>query len=287
MRHQISSYVLALIWAPLGAALACGSSGAESPSALQQMSSNELAPCPNPDSGAAPDTSVVPDTGSDQGSPTIDFTFVADGSPTVIHATTTTEPFGEITIGNYPTTATTTLGYGSLPVGFEDAFSTTFCSSVRTKALNAKGTSTLAKLNKQLVRQGGGVPVHVVVSPFVGNDFTSQASAAATKAGAPGSAFMIDNELALSDVQLHIVLDADAMSNIIGETDPLVAAQATYLSQNLATVLSTGEFSTAFAAKDLLCDFATGKARITLTVAGTASGAPYSGQTTATLLQPL
>ena len=286
MRHQISSYVLALIWAPLGAALACGSSGAESPS-LQQMSSNELAPCPNPDSGAAPDTSVAPDTGSDQGSPTIDFTFVANGSPVVIHGTSTTEPFGEITIANYPTVATTTPVYGPLPSGFEDAFSPTFCASVRAKAANAKGTSTLAKLNKQLVRQGAAVAVEVVVSPFVGNDFTSEAAAAATKAGAPGAAFAIQNGLELSDAKLQIVFDADAMSNLIGETDALVNAQAAFMSQTLSSVLSTGDFQAAFAAKDVLCDLATGKARIVLTVTGTANGAPYSGQTTATLLQPL
>ena len=208
MRHQISSWVLALAaGVPL---VACGSTGAESSSsALGKMSSTELDPCPTIDAGGI-DSAAPPevDSGTDPAPQTIDFTFVADDSPTVIHATTTTDPFGHITIGNYPATASAPVIYGALPVGFDDAFSASYCAGIRTKAVASKGTSALAKFNKQFVRKSGGVPVNIVVSPFVGNTFTSEAAAAATKAGAPGSAYTIDNPLQLEDVQFHITFES-------------------------------------------------------------------------------
>jgi hypothetical protein len=292
MDETMQPNVRFLMTATCALLFACGdaATGTLSPS----LSSTPLQPCvpPSQDAGvivdASPPTDAEagsPDTGGpDESTPTL-FAFAVEGVSSPVAAEAISGAVGHITISSYPESTSGTIHYGALPVGFDDAFSQSYCAGIETKAKAALGTSALARFNKKFIREGGGVALRVPVSPLVGNRFRATAASAAIKAGAKSSTFVIDNPLLLESVQLSIAFDIDAMSHIIGETDAIASAQETYLAQSSTSVMSIGEFATALGAKDVLCDFATGKARFEFTTTGVAGRDVYFGFGSATNLQ--
>jgi hypothetical protein len=236
---------------------------------------------------AALDVAIASPEGGvgDSGPATISFTFAIEGAPALIRASAVADETGRITIDSYPSLSTEIVTYGFLPAGF--ALSASSCASVRAWARAATQGGPLASLYQRLVRESGAAPLIVPVSPFVGPTFTEAVESAARMAGVPGSALEIENPLVVDRLALAMAFDDDAISNILGGTDAIVASLAARLRQTESVVARFGNLDTALAAKDVLCDLADGRASIILSVHGSAAGVAYSGTTRVTGLRPL
>ena len=115
--------------------------------------------------GAAPE--------GDERTSTIDFDVAVPGADQPVTARVGAHG-GAVEVLSYPSDVTLPLSYGSLPLGYEDAFSDAFCDSVRQQA-----TSNDAE---RLLRHQGAVTALVPLSPLVAQALKSRIIDAAADA---------------------------------------------------------------------------------------------------------
>lgn len=213
------------------------------------------------------------------------FSFTVEGAVDPIHAYTESADSTDIVIVNFPSVIQWTISYGVLPVGYQGAFSSAFCADIRTKANVVKANGIGALTYKRIIRRDADVPLTIGLLPFVGGEFLEAATKAAIAAGNHNNGFSIVNSVSLTEADLTISFAPDALSQVIGATQPIIDAARTYFQAN------TNPFAPVFGlpinAKDVLCDFSTGKASIVIQLKGDVDGTPYAGVLTATGMKAL
>jgi hypothetical protein len=206
----------------------------------------------------------------------IEFQFSVGDPAIVMSAQVIDGTPGTITIASYPIEATTRVRLAPTTVGFDTFFDAGYCDNVRMEAEQARAGNAFAR---QLVRGSGAVPVRVNVSPLFGSVFDGAASDGARRAGAGGGSFGVANPLAITSARLGILLDHDAMTNIIGGSDALSAELIQSFNAELGNTLIGGDYAGAIGAKDFLCDLQSGKASLQIDLSGTVGDMAWSGKT--------
>ncbi|WP_394824978.1 hypothetical protein [Pendulispora albinea] len=121
-----------------------------------------------------------------------------------------------ILVDFYPTSIAATLK--PFPSDDYGGFSEGFCADIREKAMNVRDKGKEAAKNDYYAVRGSVVDSYisltVPVSPLVGTAFRDAVEKAARRTGAPGSSFILHNELSLDSVQLRVEFDPDAISQI-------------------------------------------------------------------------
>jgi hypothetical protein len=208
---------------------------------------------------------------------TLDFDVALPGTDEPVSATVTNHG-GAIEVPAYPSEVTLVLRYTLLTVGFEEAFSSDFCESIR--ALAEVGPEA-----EELVRHRGSAVTQVPLCPSASYETRSKLVAAATQARG-GSAYLT-NPLVLTSASISLELGPDAISRVLGDEAGLLEPFTRVLEQQDTDSLGLDHFSVSVAAKDLLCDLAEGNAQLHIDVSGSFGDESFEGRTTVVGLEPL
>jgi hypothetical protein len=174
-----------------------------------------------------------------------------------------------VTVQKYPTHLSGEIEVMSMRVSpFGTDVTPEACAQVKNRALMFTNTNLPDDFRaraKQQVREATAGTVVVKPSVLTGTvDFNSAVKAALTQAGIPFATFDIKNRWNVTSMRPKLVLEPDALSEIIGAKAEL-EAQLGFLGR---ATLNANAQPGSLAAYDLLCDLSTGKAKLTLEIAG-------------------
>jgi hypothetical protein len=184
---------------------------------------------------------------------------------------------GLIDVTSYPAKLTLPLRYGSLVLGYEDAFSDEFCESIENHVADVDAYEQL--------RLKGALVTEIPVSSFVWPETARSANSTAHDAGV-STGVNFANPFTIDSAELSLELTSDAISNTLG-VDVVAANLKQELAKGMDSVQLLGSLRVTLGAKDLWCDFAQGNAILHINVVGKFGAEQYEGETLVTGVSPL
>jgi len=184
---------------------------------------------------------------------------------------------GLIEVMSYPEELTLPLRYGSLVLGYEDAFSDEFCDSIKNQVADVDSYEQL--------RLKGSLVTEIPVSSFIWPETAESANSTAKDAGV-STGVNFANPFTIDTAELSLELKSDAISNTLG-VDAVSANLRQELADGMDSVRRLGSLRVTLGAKDLWCDLAQGHALLRIKVVGEYGAEHYEGETVVTGVEPL